>query len=577
MRRLWGVVLILLLMTSAVDGVAQVRKPPAQQRRPVLQGEAKKRPGEQVDQSKSPKKELNERGGQRIPLRKRVVDQAEILLPEQERELEFRIGRFEMETRKHIAVLILQSLQNEKTEEILRRMYVKHKMAKVEVANSVVLIMVVGDRLGKIEVGAQLRDVLPQPRCNEIIRNMILPRFKQRQFYRGINAGLLAVMIAIKPEMKRVIEQSASLQRPMVPMSVEEQQETTPPTVVITQPGAARGMKLSSKEKTIVVRGTVTDEGGVYEVSVNGVEAQLTPAGEFSAQVKLGIGDNTVTVKAIDTKGNTAEQKLTITRETSAGTTGPGETKSGTTDTEPGSGKYYALVIGIDKYSGDWPLLSNAVHDANGVAELLTNIYKFDKVTTLLDQQASRTNIIKQFEWLTETVKNNDNVLIFYSGHGDYKKNLNKGYWVPFDAKTQSTSDYISNGDIQTFLSGIPSKHTLLVSDACFSGDIFRGMAETVKNDDMTRYYEEVGRRASRQAISSGGLEPVMDGGKDGHSVFTYYFLKTLKENTSLFLDAGQVYDAIKIPIANNSDQTPVFNAIKNTGDEGGQFVFRKQ
>ena len=577
MRPLWGVVLILLLTTSAVDGIAQVRKPPPQQRRPVVQGEAKKRRGEQVNQSKSSEKELSARGGQRLPLRKRVVDQAEILLPEQERELEFRIGRFEMETRKHIAVLILQSLQNEKTEEILRRAYANQKLARIEAANSVVLIMVVGDRLGKIEVGTQLKNVLPQSRCNEIIQVMILPRFKQRQFYRGINAGLLAVMIAIKPDMKKVIEQSVTLQRPMVPSSADEQQDTTPPTVVITQPGATRGMKLSSRDKTIMVRGTVNDESGVYEVSVNGIEAQLTPVGEFSAQIKLGVGDNTVIVKAVDTKGNTAEQNITIVRESTAGTTDPGEAKSTTTETGPAGGKYYALVIGIDQYSGVWPPLSNAVHDANGIAEALKSIYKFDKVTMLLDQDASRTNIIRQFEQLTETVKSNDNVFIFYSGHGDYKKNLNKGYWVPIDAKTQSTSDYISNGDIQTFLSGIPSRHTLLVSDACFSGDIFRGMAETVKNDDMTRYYEEVGRRASRQAISSGGLEPVMDGGRDGHSVFTYYFLKTLKENTSSYLDAGQIYDAIKIPVANNSDQTPIFNAIKNTGDEGGQFVFRKQ
>jgi hypothetical protein len=52
--------------------------------------------------------------------------------------------------------------------------------------------------------------------------------------------------------------------------------------------------------------------------------------------------------------------------------------------------------------------------------------------------------------------------LVFSSGHGDYKKSLNKGYWVPVDAQTESTVGFISNSDIQTFLGGIPSKHTHL-------------------------------------------------------------------------------------------------------------------
>jgi hypothetical protein len=82
---------------------------------------------------------------------------------------------------------------------------------------------------------------------------------------------------------------------------------------------------------------------------------------------------------------------------------------------------------------------------------------------------------------------------------------------------------------------------------------------------------------ASRQAITSGGIEPVMDGGKDGHSVFAYYFLKILKNNESKYLDAGQVYTNIKIPVTNNSEQSPKFSPIKNSGDEGGQFIFIKK
>lgn len=240
-------------------------------------------------------------------------------------------------------------------------------------------------------------------------------------------------------------------------------------------------------------------------------------------------------------------------------------------------GDYYALIIGVDKYKGTWQPLKNAVKDAKSVEALLREEYKFDHFKTLYDDQATRKNIISEMEWLVKNVKEKDNVLIYYSGHGEYKQDLNKGYWVPIDAQTTSTSDYVSNNDIQTFLSGIRSKHTLLISDACFSGDIFRGNTIAVPFENSERYYRDVHNLPSRQAITSGGIEPVMDGGREGHSVFAYYLLKALINNQSKFYDASQLYSTIKIPVTNNSEQSPQFQSIKNTGDEGGQFIFIKK
>ena len=95
--------------------------------------------------------------------------------------------------------------------------------------------------------------------------------------------------------------------------------------------------------------------------------------------------------------------------------------------------------------------------------------------------------------------------------------------------------------------------------------------------EDSEKYYKEVHQLPSRKAITSGGLEPVMDGGRDGHSVFAYYFLKILENNNHKYMDAGQLFEKLKIPVTNNSDQSPKFSPIKNSGDEGGQFVFIKK
>lgn len=240
-------------------------------------------------------------------------------------------------------------------------------------------------------------------------------------------------------------------------------------------------------------------------------------------------------------------------------------------------GNYYALIIGIDSYSNAWTPLDNAVNDAKAVEKLLKEKYKIDEFITLYDKDATREGIMNALEKLVNTVQEKDNVLIYFSGHGEYNETLNKGYWVPVDATTASISKYISNSDIQTFLGGIKSKHTLLVSDACFSGDIFRGKTMSVPYEDSEKYYAKVHGLKSRQAITSGGIEPVMDGGKDGHSIFAYYLLMKLNSNNNKYYDASQLYNEIKIPVTNNSEQTPKLNPIKNSGDEGGQFVFIKK
>ena len=256
---------------------------------------------------------------------------------------------------------------------------------------------------------------------------------------------------------------------------------------------------------------------------------------------------------------------------------GSGDPLKGLNVSKAGSikvGKYYALIIGIDDYKGQWSPLANAVGDARAVEKLLRSKYQFNHIKTLYNEASTRANIIDAFLWLVENVKENDNVFIYYSGHGEYEKKLNKGFWVPVDAQTSSISIYISNSDIQTFLGSINSKHTLMVSDACFSGDIFRGKTSSVPFENAEKYYQKVYSLKSCQAISSGGIEPVMDGGRDGHSVFAYYFLKALNDNQESYLDASRLFDRIKVPIVNNSDQSPKFSPIKNTGDEGGQFVF---
>lgn len=332
-----------------------------------------------------------------------------------------------------------------------------------------------------------------------------------------------------------------------------------PPVLAILEPAVSRGLKIIKKSEVVSIKGNAYDESGIYEITVNERRAIVQPNGDFSINMNLVMGDNMLIIKALDTKFNSVTDTFFITRQSEELVT---------------VGKYYALVIGIDNYKGDWPKLNNAVNDAKTVSDVLRSDYRFDEIITLYNEEASRDNIIQKLEALAQKSAKDDNVLIYYSGHGEFNQQYNRGYWVPANATSKSTSGYISNPDLQTYLNGIRSRHTLLISDACFSGDILRGRTEEVPFENTDRYFKEIYRRASRCALTSGGNEPVMDGGRDGHSVFTYYLLKSLRENESQYLTAGQLFNELQIPVANNSEQTPIFQPIKNIGDEGGQFIF---
>ena len=236
-------------------------------------------------------------------------------------------------------------------------------------------------------------------------------------------------------------------------------------------------------------------------------------------------------------------------------------------------GTYRALIIGIDDYQDNAiPDLDTAVNDAREVAEILQRDYGFSDVRLLLNQEANATGIIGEMERLVAESKENDSILIYYAGHGVLNKTTKKGYWIPVNASVRDRSSHISNSIIQDYIEVIPARHVLLVADSCFSGSLFgTGRSFPPIND---KFFSSVYRDKSRWGMTSGNLTPVADSGSGGHSIFAYHFLKMLRENENPYITPMQIYDRIGPIVANNSEQRPVAKPIRNTGDEGGLFVF---
>ena len=239
-----------------------------------------------------------------------------------------------------------------------------------------------------------------------------------------------------------------------------------------------------------------------------------------------------------------------------------------TTNTPPISkGNNYLLAIAIDDYE-NCPPLFNCLRDAQGLIEILTEKYGFHPahIKTLFNQAATERNIFKQFRELAKIITPQDNLIIFFSGHGEYDEVFGEGYWIPIDAQQGAPEDYIANGKIKTFLEAIPSKHTFLIVDSCFSGSLFTQF----KNVTLA---ERLSSTPSRWGLTAGRNEIVADGKAGTNSPFAKELLYQLKHATTPLGVANLCNKVIETVIA-NANQTPRGEPLKIAGHKGGQYFF---
>ena len=60
-------------------------------------------------------------------------------------------------------------------------------------------------------------------------------------------------------------------------------------------------------------------------------------------------------------------------------------------------------------------------------------------------------------------------------------------------------------------------------------------------------------------------------------SVFMKYLTKRLEENNIKYISSLELFTQFRVAVMNNSNNTPQYGTIHNTGDEGGDFIFIKK
>ena len=297
---------------------------------------------------------------------------------------------------------------------------------------------------------------------------------------------------------------------------------------------------------------------GEITLTVNGQPVPVAQDGSFRIRQRVDVGRSKLILAVEGSHGDKAEHRVLV-RRTTAVVTESIE-----------YGTYYALIIGNNDYQtlGDLKMASS---DAEAMAELLRERYGF-QVELLID--ATRADIISALARKRAQLTENDNLLIYYAGHGILDIDSGEGYWLPVDAERSNPVNWIALTSITAQLRAMSAKHVMVIADSCYSGVLTRGTEADLKTGaERTAWLTRMNARRSRTALTSGGLEPVLDAGGGKYSVFANAVLETLRTNTGV-LDGQSLFNAIKRPVVVNADQTPEYADVRKAGHDGGDFLF---
>ena len=130
----------------------------------------------------------------------RVVDLTDSLSVVQQQELDTRLSEFEQRKGSQLALLIIRSTQPETIEQYAIRVAEQWRIGRKQVDDGAILLIAKEDRTLRIEVGYGLEGALNDATCKRIIDELIVPRFRDNDFFAGISIGLEAMMRAVGGE-----------------------------------------------------------------------------------------------------------------------------------------------------------------------------------------------------------------------------------------------------------------------------------------------------------------------------------------------------------------------------------------
>lgn len=245
-------------------------------------------------------------------------------------------------------------------------------------------------------------------------------------------------------------------------------------------------------------------------------------------------------------------------------------------------GRFYALIIGNQEYH-NIDRLQTPHNDASRAARILKDRYGFN--VQVIDD-ADDVAMLQALNDLEKVVRPEDNVLIYYAGHGWRIKSGGGGelgYWLPVNADPPPNDTlWVPNEQITAHVGRLAARRVLVVADSCYAGLLSADPSANLFGANGTvssEYLKYKLPKRARLLLSSGGDEPVLDAvGGQGNSVFARAFLDALETNSTV-LSTPALFEKIRDRVKQESQrsafaQAPDLKTIKSAGHEMGDFFF---
>lgn len=198
-------------------------------------------------------------------------------------------------------------------------------------------------------------------------------------------------------------------------------------------------------------------------------------------------------------------------------------------------GTTYALMFASNVYDY-YPDLVNPVLDAQTIATELGESYGVVSevvINPTLSETASKIR-----EYATRIYQPEDNLLVFFAGHGVYDEVFREGYVISRDSQMDDPgkTSYLSHSNLRTMINNIGCPHIFLVMDVCFGGTfdphlatMHRGAAAEYNEISTEEFVSRKLKYKTRLYLTSGGKEYVPDGRPGFHSPFARRFIESLR------------------------------------------------
>ncbi len=311
--------------------------------------------------------------------------------------------------------------------------------------------------------------------------------------------------------------------KPLVATTLPEITWVTPrtETSVTTEAYIHIDASIQSAVEIQAVKMVITSGGVPQERIIKVGEQEF--AKRITQKLYLMDGENIIRIEVTNFKGGT----VSSTRSILMG-------KDALADAVDANRKDYALIIATDKYD-NWGDLSNPINDGQTIASILKEKYGF--ITEVVENPTLEDINDKLFDYNTRRFSPQDQLFVFFAGHGYFDETLGEGYVVASNSllNDKGKTSYLSHNILRERLDNMKCDHIFLAMDVCFGGTFDKKLAKARGTEAMDeaidkQYLVKKLSKRTRKFLTSGSKEYVPDGAPGHNSPFATQFIKALRE-----------------------------------------------